>query len=128
MRLAPAAQHMRDAGVGIGRPVRFMGVVHGDDIRDQLGIADEAGVIGHRLKPAPGPDEEGGMRDVMEAHGKLRHRLLPARLVQEVHPRRCIGHRDAVAGPAIVLRMGGQGEDEQEQGEKRAVHARLSRM
>ena len=83
----PSAQYMGDGGIGERGPVRGMGVVHGDDIGDEIDIADIPGEISHRGKPAGSLDQKRGMIELSDAHGVDWHRIGEGRLVQGMDPR-----------------------------------------
>lgn len=100
--IPPAAQHMGNGRVGIGRPMGGMGVVHRDHIGDQIGIANEPREIRHRVQPAAGLQQEGRMIDIAQPHSIRRQRITKAGMVQIFDPRSGIRHRDTMAGNTLL--------------------------
>ncbi len=109
-RPLPSAHHVRDAGVRPAGPVRGVRAVHRRDVREEVGRADEAHVVGHGGRAVPGLDHEHRVVDVVQPH---RERIEPARErgLPDVFDTRRVRDGDAVRGPRR-LRPGGRGEDE----------------
>ncbi len=93
--------------------MRFMRMVHGDQIGDQIGAADKTREIRHRIVSAR-LNEKRGMGNIPQPHGIIRQRRAKTGMVQIFQPRRGIGKRNAMAWPA-VLRRGGRGQHQDEQ-------------
>ena len=122
---APAGQHMRDRGIGIGGPVGFVGVVHGHHIGDESACADKAGEIGHHVQAAVAADQETGMGDVVDPHrcpGTGSGRLAVADILK---PGR--GLRQAMQWLGVrVLRGGGAGSTASGRGKTKSMAAPLA--
>ena len=74
---------MGDVGIGKGRPMAGMGVVHGDDVGHHRGDAGEPGVVGHGVQPTVGLDQVHRMIDIAQPDGELvLNGRAPGRLVQ----------------------------------------------
>ncbi len=92
----------------------FMGVVHGDHIGDQAGVADKTGEIGHCRQTTRGLDQERSVGDIAEPDGIDRQRIGEGGLVQVGDARGVLGKGDAMAGNTLGQgHSGGKEKDQQ---------------